>query len=92
MVDRQHLYSVQEARQILNVSIGTLWRLIRTKRLYIIKDGRQTLVTARSVHRLPKRRKHIDPSRHSRWDSDTLSRKFLLSKAAFRAHKENPTI
>jgi len=54
----EKLYTVEEARQLLKISRGTLYTLIKEKKLYPVKLGGRTLFTetelANFIERLKK--------------------------------------
>lgn len=46
------LASVKETKEVLGVGNGTVWKLIKEKRLQTVKIGRRTLVVVKSIYRI----------------------------------------
>lgn len=46
------LISVKEAKHTLGVGNGTVWKLIKERRLETVKIGRRTLVVIESIRRV----------------------------------------
>ena len=46
------LASVKEAKEALSVGNGTVWKLIKERRLETVKIGRRTLVVIASIRRV----------------------------------------
>lgn len=45
------LASVKETKEVLAVGNGTIWKLIKERRLETVKIGRRTLVVIESIRR-----------------------------------------